>query len=168
MRAAIALGSNQGNCLEQMSRAKKMLRPFHKGDNSTFLQSPIYKTAPVNCPEGSPDFYNAVIEFDWIGSSRKLLELTQSIEFFLGRKKNDIINAPRPIDLDILYIDDNACDDFELTLPHPRLVQRGFVLYPLAQIAPHKIIPGTHKTALELLQDLPDCAYNFELITTSW
>ena len=169
MRVAIALGANDGDLLLQLKTARDMLLPFHRGDKESFLQSPIYRTKPQLCPEGAPDFYNAVLEFTWGSTTKKLLELTRAIEFFMGRKKSELRNDKRIIDLDILYADDETEEDPDLVLPHPRLVMREFVLYPLAQIAPHKIIPGTGKSVQELLDQLSHGQPSIhELVAQEW
>lgn len=81
MRTAIALGTNQGDLLAQLQKARDLLQPFHEGALGDFLQSPVYKTSPVNCPAGSPDFYNAVLSLEWSGSARSLLNLNKDIEY---------------------------------------------------------------------------------------
>lgn len=168
MRTAIALGANLGDdLLEQLKKARTLIRPFHKGTDADFLQSPIYKTTPVNCPEGSPDFYNAVIEMEWTKSPELLLEVLSSIEHYMGRDRTLKRNAKRPIDLDILYVGDEECEEFALTLPHPRMVERRFVMQPLADICPDTSIVGTGKTVKEILAQLP-VEDDFICVTTEW
>ncbi len=168
MLAAVALGSNTGDRLRNLKQARDMLLPFHRGSRETFLQSPVYETAPVDCPEGSPDFYNAVVVFEWARSGRSLWELTCTIENFLGRGKRVVRNAPRPIDLDVLFVGEEISDDSLLTLPHPRLTERLFVLGPLADIVPDAVIPGTGRTVSSLLAVLPPGQTAVSLVTDIW
>lgn len=145
-----------------------MILPFHRGGRDTFLQSAIYQTPPVDCPEGSSDFYNAVIEMEWDGSPSALLELTSSIEYFFGRQVSIIRNMPRPMDLDILYVGEESCDNEDLVLPHPRMAQRAFVLRPLADIIPEKRIPGLNFSPIQLLKDVEDDVASIRQVTRDW
>jgi len=135
---------------------------------TTFLQSGIYQSEPVDCPPNSPDFYNAVVEIDYIGKPHELLQATQGIEWRLGRASSPITNAPRSIDLDILYYDNVVMDEDILTLPHPRLTDRRFVLIPLADIHPHLVLPGDETTVGEHLRQLDTDESNPILIQTVW
>ena len=81
-------------------------------------------------------FLNAVIEIDTTHSPLELLGFCQDIEAELGRPEIRDINAPRPIDLDLLYFDDIVIQTEDLIIPHPRMFERGFVLLPLAEIRP--------------------------------
>lgn len=139
-RAGLALGSNLGDRLAHLKAATERLRDL--SSDGTLLQAPIYQTAPVACPQGSPDFYNTVVEIRFHGSPRELLEAALRIETELGRRRPDAPNAPRPIDIDLLYFGDEILDEPDLVVPHPRLGQRRFVLQPLADIRPDLILPG--------------------------
>ena len=152
-RAAIALGSNLGNRLSHLRDARELLRGIAP-PGSGLLQAPIYQTAPVNCPEGSPDFYNTVVEISFEGSPHQLLDATQAIEFHLGRSSQAERNAPRIIDLDILCFGDSVEKEGILEIPHPRLTSRRFVLQPLADIRPGLILPGDQVSIAEHLQHL--------------
>jgi 2-amino-4-hydroxy-6-hydroxymethyldihydropteridine diphosphokinase len=148
-RAGIALGSNLGDSAAQLEKAAALL-----ADASTpgepFLRAPIYRTAPVNCPPASPDFLNTVVEIDFGGGPLELLQITQGIERQLGRVPNPVRNAPRPIDVDILYLGDIVFENDSLALPHPRITERLFVLEPLAAIRPDLILPGQTQSVAEL------------------
>jgi 2-amino-4-hydroxy-6-hydroxymethyldihydropteridine diphosphokinase len=151
MRVGIALGSNLDNRLENLRAARGHLFALHE-DRGPFLCSRIYETEPVDCPPGSAPFLNAAIELACTIPPLDLLEKLQAIEHLLGRPSNHARHAPRPIDLDILYYDNLSFTLPELTLPHPRIPERGFVLTPLADIAPDRILPGQLKKISELLK----------------
>ena len=151
MRVGIALGSNLADRLENLRAARRYLFDLHE-DRGPFLSSRIYETEPVDCPAGSPSFFNAAIELACTIPPLDLLEKLQRLEQILGRPANHAHHAPRTIDLDILYYDNLAFTLPELTLPHPRIAERGFVLTPLADIAPDRILPGQLKKISELLK----------------
>jgi 2-amino-4-hydroxy-6-hydroxymethyldihydropteridine diphosphokinase len=138
MLATISLGSNVGDRLSNLCRARDMIMDFSV--THTLRQSAIYQTIPVACPDDSPDFYNAVVAFDFLGSASELHRTTQHIENQLGRQRS-ILNAPRTMDLDILTFGDVVQDEESLTLPHPRMLQRRFVLEPLCEILPNLQLP---------------------------
>ncbi len=152
-RVGIALGTNLGNRLTHLRKAREMLRQLVDPD-SLYLEAPIYQSEPVGCREGSPDFYNTVIEIDYIGTPYELLTKTQGIEFHLGREAVYERNAPRIIDIDILYMGNESMQDEILTIPHPRLIHRRFVLQPLNDIRPNLILPGDEATISKHLRHL--------------
>ena len=166
-RTGIALGTNVGNRLANLREARNLLVNLMPAD-TTYKQSGVYQSEPVDCPPESPDFYNAVIEIDFIGKPHELLKATQGIEWKLGRTSNAVRNAPRPIDLDILYFDHFVMDEDILTLPHPRLTDRRFVLKPLLDIHPHLILPGDETTVGEHLRRLDSDETDPILIQTAW
>jgi 2-amino-4-hydroxy-6-hydroxymethyldihydropteridine diphosphokinase len=154
MRVGIALGSNLDDRLENLRAARRHLFALHE-DRAPFLCSRIYETEPVDCPPGSPAFLNAAIELACTIPPLDLLKKLQRLEQILGRPANHAHHAPRTIDLDILYYDNLAFALPELTLPHPRITERGFVLTPLADIAPDRILPGQRQKISELLMETP-------------
>jgi 2-amino-4-hydroxy-6-hydroxymethyldihydropteridine diphosphokinase len=165
--AGIALGSNLGNRIANIRNARDLLRAVAV-PNSPVLQAPIFQTEPVNCPEGSPDFYNTVIEIEFAGSAFHLLDHAQAIEFKLGRAAGGERNAPRTIDVDLLYFGDLRIDAGLLVLPHPRLLERQFVLRPLAEIRPDLILPGDHATIAEHLAHLESDESPPMLLRSAW
>jgi 2-amino-4-hydroxy-6-hydroxymethyldihydropteridine diphosphokinase len=166
-RAAIALGSNLGQRLAQLQAAVHLLQRLAR-PGEALLRAPVYQTKPLRCPAGSPDFYNTVVELDYDGTPLELLAHTQAIESQLGRTRSAARNAPRTIDIDLLYFGSQTCDAAELVLPHPRLTQRRFVLQPLADIRPHLILPGHHLTIAALLARLRSTEPAVTLVEADW
>lgn len=167
MRTGIALGSNLGNRLHHLQAARDLLKKL-ASDGSKLLQSPIYQTAPVSCPDDSPDFYNTVIEIDYSGTPYELLDATQAIEFHLGRLPGNERNAPRVVDVDILYLGEATESEGLLELPHPRLTSRRFVLQPLADIRPDLVLPGDTATIAEHLAHLDSDEPPLALVQSAW
>ena len=118
----------------------------------------MYETDPVDCPPGSAPFLNTVIEVGLRArcSPLRLLAALRQVERSLGRPSRYPRNAPRCIDLDILYAGSLRMTTPDLRLPHPRLHLRRFVLAPLAVIRPELRLPGLEKPVNELLQALDD------------
>jgi len=166
-RVAIALGSNLGNRLAHLKTARDMLRKLMPED-AAYLQAAVYQSEPVDCPDDSPDFFNTVIEIDYIGTPYELLDYTQGIEFHFGRGVVYQTNAPRIIDVDILYFGNETLSGGILTIPHPKLTHRRFVLQPLADISPDVILPGDTATIAEHLHHLDSGEPPLTLVQTHW
>lgn len=166
-RVGIALGSNLGNRLTHLRVARDHVRKLVDPE-SLYLQSPIYQSEPVNCPDDSPDFFNAVIEIDYIGKPHELLSHTQGIEYHMGRVSSGVENAPRVIDIDILYFGDVRMDEDILTVPHPRLTDRLFVLQPLNDIRPNLVLPGDDATISEHVRYLDSDERPLTLVQSVW
>ncbi len=148
-KVAIALGSNLGDSLTNLQSAREQLCPFYEPDS--LRQASLYLSKPINCPAGSPDFINTVITFNYPGTSDQLLEITQAIEEKLGRNKGRGINTPRQVDLDILFFGATIVETTRLTIPHPRISSRRFVLEPLAELEPELILPNQQVSIKQLL-----------------
>jgi 2-amino-4-hydroxy-6-hydroxymethyldihydropteridine diphosphokinase len=140
-RVGIALGSNLGDSPAHLQAARDGLREIAT-PGEPFLQASNYRTEPLHCPPGSPSFLNSVVEIAWEGTPTELLEITQAIERKIGRISKPERNAPRVIDLDLLYFGTQTIETEALTLPHPRITERRFVLEPLAEIRPDLVLPG--------------------------
>lgn len=153
-RAIIAIGSNLGDPVRNVCEAIGRLREFSQQPLSV---SSLWQTSPVNCPPDSPPFVNAVVHLATFPGEtpETLLRKLQSLEKAFGRRPKQVLNEPRPLDLDLIAFGDEQRATRDLTLPHPRAHQREFVLRPLAEIAPELILPGQKKTVSELLTQLP-------------
>lgn len=167
IRVGIALGSNLGNRLAHLQRARDLIRQLTPEDTA-YLQAPVYQSEPVDCPENSPDFFNTVIEIDYIGTAHELLAHTQGIEFHLGRGIVYEVNAPRIIDIDILYFGNEMISGGILTIPHPELIHRRFVLQPLSDICPDMSLPNDSATIKEHLDHLDTGESPLALVQTHW
>ena len=157
MRTGIALGSNLGGRLANLvaGRAAVLNIP---GIRKPVLLSRVYETEPVGTGPDAGPFLNAVIEVEFSADPSALLAALRSIESSLGRPTRHPRNAPRTLDLDILYISDLVLHDDTLVLPHPRLHLRRFVLAPLNDIRPGLRLPGQTHPVGELLSLLGDPA----------
>lgn len=155
-RTGIALGSNLGDRAGNLLAALNGLKKIAASDQPV-LAAPLYETAPVGCPDDSPAFLNTVVEIDWVGEPLDLLAQTRALESRLGRTPNPVRNAPRIIDIDILYCGDATVDHPDLILPHPRMTERLFVLMPLSEIRPDSIFSGIPITSVirDLVSDEP-------------
>ena len=141
--AFIALGSNLGDPAGQIRSALRALDKLP--DTRLVRQSAFYR----NPPEGGlaqPEFVNAVARIETRIGPRALLDRLIEIECDHGRVR-DYPNAPRTLDLDIVLYGDSMVQEPGLTIPHPRMLERVFVLAPLAEIAPDAVVPGTGRIA---------------------
>ncbi len=155
IQVGIALGSNLGDRQSELNAGIAFLR-FLSVVNEVRESSRI-KTAPVDCPEGSNEFLNSVAEIDVDSDKlppRRLLELLQEFELSRVRAaaRSRETNAPRPLDLDIIYYGDQVIREPFLVIPHPRAHLRQFVLEPLSRLRPGLILPGLTKSVVELLE----------------
>lgn len=152
---AVALGSNMGDPLSHIRAALAFLDSLKCGRTKSTLEvSPLYRTRPVDCPPGSPDFINAVAIFPCSHSPETLLGLFKMFESERGRQADAPRNSPRPLDLDLLYCGEITLSTPALTLPHPRMAERLFVLKPLAHLRPDLILSKQSVTILNLLNQL--------------
>lgn len=143
--AYIGVGSNLGDRRENMRRAVRLLAEM--GEITVKRVAPLYRTAPLGV-EDQPEFFNSVVEVRTALPPRELLARLLKTEASLGRVREKRW-GPRLIDLDLLLYDDLQLATPELTLPHPRLTERAFVVVPLSQLVPEMLLPGGFK-AVEL------------------
>lgn len=155
-RVFIALGSNMGNRLKYLERSVANLQ-----EDSYFRDikvSDYIETAPYGGVE-QEDFLNGVLEAETLYSPVGLLERLQREEQ-LAERKREVHWGPRTLDLDILFYDDLVLAEEKLSIPHPDMKNRKFVLEPLAMIAPTFVHPVYRKTVKELLEELEDFSHS--------
>jgi len=150
----VALGSNLGNSRMILSQAIERLQELSP---EPLLRSSFWRTPPVKCPPGSPDFLNAVVVLapKPAETPESLLRQLQALETQFGRRPRQVSNEPRPLDLDLIAFGGEVRASEKLTLPHPRAHQRRFVLEPLSEVVPGLILPGQSATVSDLLARLP-------------
>ncbi|MGH8127007.1 MAG: 2-amino-4-hydroxy-6-hydroxymethyldihydropteridine diphosphokinase [Gammaproteobacteria bacterium] len=146
-RAWVGLGSNQSEPAQQVRQALTEMEALL--DTEVVRHSRLYRTPPWGPVEGQPDYANAVAELETALAPEALLSALRDLEIAHGRVRRERW-GPRTLDLDLLLYDDLTMDTTELTLPHPRLAERAFVLVPLADLAPGLRVPGAG-TVAELL-----------------
>lgn len=128
MRAYLGLGSNLGDRLGHLRQAVESLGAI----DASLAVSPVYETAPVGGPEQGP-YLNCVVRLDTELSPLELLDLAQRLESQAGRVRT-VRNGPRTLDVDVLLIEGVQLQTAELTVPHPRMRERAFVLAPLEDL----------------------------------
>jgi len=136
--AFIGLGANLDNPLRQVTQALAELDAIAR--TRVLCASSFYRTAPVGYAE-QPDFINAVAKVQTSLTPRELLDALNAIEAAHARRRS-VRNAPRTLDLDLLLYGDASVREPGLTVPHPRMHERAFVLVPLAELAPDLRVPG--------------------------
>ncbi len=152
MKTAVALGSNVGDRLQNLRSARDRIAALH----GPLACSKVYETEPVDCEPGTASYLNAVVGFDREVEPLALLDELLAIEAALGRPSRRPRNAPRLIDLDILFVGDLVLSNDRITIPHPRIRTRRFVLAPLCDLSPDLILPAECETLAALLAKLPD------------
>ena len=155
MRTGIGLGSNVGDRLAYLREGFRRIRSLHTGSKPPLVSS-IFETSPIDCAPGTKRYLNAAVEIQFGRHPIVLLDALLGIEREMGRPSKRPRNAPRTIDLDVLYVGNLILNNPEIIIPHPLLPQRRFVLDPLSQIAPELILPGQTMTIRALLENLTD------------
>jgi 2-amino-4-hydroxy-6-hydroxymethyldihydropteridine diphosphokinase len=147
---ALGLGANLGDRLATLQRAVDLLA---EEGVRTVASSRVWRTEPIGGPPGQPDYLNAVVRAETALDAGEVLAAANRVEAALGRTR-EVRWGPRTIDIDVLLFDDEVRDDPELTIPHPRLRERAFVVLPLLDIDPDPILPdGTRVLDLPLDPD---------------
>jgi 2-amino-4-hydroxy-6-hydroxymethyldihydropteridine diphosphokinase len=149
-RVFIGIGSNMGDRVLNCKKALREMSAFSK----ILRVSSVYETEPVG-NEDQPEFINCAAEIETVLTPRELLDLLQSIEDKLDRRRGKRW-GPRTIDLDIIFYDDLIIDTEGLTIPHVSAHTRRFVLEPLCELDQGLVHPGFGVQLLELLNDIED------------
>ncbi len=150
MRAHVAVGTNLGDRWARLAQAARALRAAP--GVAIVRASRVWDTAPVGPPQ--PRYLNAVLELETRRTPRSLLAVLQSIERDAGRTR-DVRWGARTLDLDLLVAGDWIVREPGLTVPHPGLASRRFVLAPLAELQPELVVPGTGTSVARLLEASP-------------
>ncbi|MBC8206752.1 MAG: 2-amino-4-hydroxy-6-hydroxymethyldihydropteridine diphosphokinase [Kiritimatiellaeota bacterium] len=155
METGFSLGSNMGMRLRQLTQAKTLLL---LDSQVTFVdQSSIYETEPVGVKDEyrQMKFLNAVLVVESPYTAEEWLPKIKCVEDVLKRERTDDRNAPRPIDVDILFSGEQIVDSDLLQIPHPRWAERRFVVQPLAEVCPDLVLPGSACSVANILARLP-------------
>ncbi len=147
--AYIAIGSNLASPLEQVNAAVQALGDIPQ--TRVVALSSFYRTPPLG-PQDQPDYLNAAIALDTALNAEALLDNTQHIELQQGRVRKEERWGPRTLDLDIMLFGDAVINTERLTVPHYDMKRRGFMLWPLFEIAPDLIFPDGESLSALLAQ----------------
>jgi 2-amino-4-hydroxy-6-hydroxymethyldihydropteridine diphosphokinase len=151
VRAYVGVGSNLGDRWAHLALTANML---HRSPRVALLRaSRVYDTAPIGPPQ--PNYLNAVLELETELPPRALHAVLQLAENAAGRRRSTVRWSPRTLDLDLLLYGDEVILDQRLRVPHPEISVRRFVLAPLAELCPERVIPGIARTVNELLARAP-------------
>ncbi|MBI5067998.1 MAG: 2-amino-4-hydroxy-6-hydroxymethyldihydropteridine diphosphokinase [Deltaproteobacteria bacterium] len=150
MRAFLGVGSNEGDRWGHLARALRALRAVP--GVAWVRPSSVWETAPVGPPQ--PPYLNAALEAETGLEAPVLLRAMQEIEAAAGRVRRERW-GPRTLDLDLLLLGDETVDEPGLRVPHPELARRAFVLRPLAELCPERMVPGAGRSVAALLAACP-------------
>ncbi len=155
-RVYVGLGANVGDRLAALRGAAAALGS--RADTSVAAASPVYETEALVPPgaEPQPDHLNAVLALDTALTPLALLRALRAVERAAGRDHTAPRWSARPLDLDVLVYGARQLATPALTVPHPGLAERRFVLRPLADLAPGLVVPGTGRTVADMLAATPD------------
>ena len=152
-RCVLSIGSNLGDRVATLQGAVNALADTPEVWLTAV--SSVYETEPLEAPDGSQDFLNAVVLADTSLSARTLLERALAIEDAYGRERTTESGAPRTLDVDLIVVGDRRANDDDLVLPHPKAHERAFVLTPWHEIEPDAELPG-HGPVADLLQKVAE------------
>jgi len=167
MEFGLSLGANLGDCLENLKQAKAKIASTPRLRLAGL--SRVYETVPVDvAPEFMQHYFlNAVVIVESSLSPKNLSARLHIVEAEMGRTRNTQRNAPRPIDIDIIYAGNVRIDTTALTIPHPRWARRRFVVQPLADVRPDLKLPGENRSVIQVLLSLPEPP-EVVLYSTDW
>ncbi|MFW2439034.1 MAG: 2-amino-4-hydroxy-6-hydroxymethyldihydropteridine diphosphokinase [Arenicellales bacterium] len=151
--AYIGFGSNLGDSMAILASTRNEINAAQ--GFRLKRTSPLYRTNPVDVPDSQDDFINAVFEIETTRDAESVLLELKDIENRHGRSRGEIKNLARTLDLDLLLFGDKRMKSKTLILPHPRIFQRAFVLFPLFDLSPDLEIPGQGKVQ-DLLNTVRD------------
>lgn len=147
MRVYVGVGSNLGDRWARLGLAARELRAAQRVE--VVAASRVYDAAPIGPPQ--PRYLNAVLELETALPAIEILDVLQAIEETGGRVRGPERWGPRTLDLDLLLYGDEVVRVPRLVVPHPALAVRRFVLAPLAELCPDRVVPGTGRTVAQLL-----------------
>lgn len=167
MEVGLSLGSNMGDRLAHLKNAKTII--LESPGIVAVAQSPVYDTEPVDVPAEFQElhFLNSILIVRTLIPVSHLMRTFQFMEQKIGRVPNTVINAPRPMDIDIIYADGLQVKEQHIEIPHPHWHERRFVVQPLCDVRPDLIIPGQTGTVAEVLANLRDL-HKATLFTKKW
>lgn len=147
----IALGANLGDPITSFVQA---LTQLEQSGVSIISLSGLWQSPAWPAGQGHPDYINACVQIEFSGDARKLLSILHMVEASHGRERS-VLNAPRALDLDIIDFRGQVITAKDIQTPHPRMMERGFVLLPLSQIAPYWSHPTTGQGLENAVSKLP-------------
>jgi len=168
VQIGLSLGSNLGDKIEHLRRASRMI--LDQEDAVLVGKSSLYETEPVDVKEEFQHmkFVNSVMIIETDLDAQHWLKTIGDVEFALGRRRDtDDKNVPREVDVDIIFYGDHLIGSGGLVVPHPRWAERRFVVQPLAELQPNRILPGMEDTVAEVLASLPGADELIQL-DTEW
>jgi 2-amino-4-hydroxy-6-hydroxymethyldihydropteridine diphosphokinase len=151
VRAYVGVGSNLGDRWGRLAAAARALRGEER--LAVVRASRVWDAAPMGPPQ--PRYLNAVLELETELDAAALLEVLQRVERACGRVRSGVRWSARTLDLDLLLLGDQVVRTPDLVVPHPGIVSRRFVLAPLAELCPERVVPGTGRTVAQLLAAAP-------------
>ena len=167
IEAGLSLGANLGDPLANLRAARAAIAALP--EVALLASAPVYETEPVGVPAEFAHlrFYNTVVIIGTSLDAHRLFAGLQKIELALGRKRTLRQNAPRLIDIDLIYYDGQTLRSGGLVVPHPRWTKRRFVLQPLADVRGHLVLPGHDRRVRDILAAFPP-GQNVRQVMAQW